>query len=72
MCAFQGELSPVPAPALGAMAIRATLDQAGLNGPEIDEVLMGCVLPAGLGMAPARQASIAAGIPDSIGSNHHQ
>ena len=68
MCAFQGELSPVPAPALGAMAIRATLDQAGLNGPEIDEVLMGCVLPAGLGMAPARQASIAAGIPDSIGA----
>ena len=68
MCAFQGELSPVPAPALGAMAIRAALDQAGLNGQDVDEVLMGCVLPAGLGMAPARQASLAAGIPDSSGA----
>jgi acetyl-CoA C-acetyltransferase len=68
MCAFQGELSPVPAPALGAMAIRAALDQTGLNGLDVDEVLMGCVLPAALGMAPARQASIAAGIPDSIGA----
>ena len=68
MGAFQGELSPVPAPALGAMAIRAALDQAGLNGHDVDEVLMGCVLPAGLGMAPARQASIAAGIPDSTGA----
>ncbi len=68
MCAFQGELSPVPAPALGAMAIRAALDQAGLSGLDVDEVLMGCVLQAGLGMAPARQASIAAGIPESSGA----
>jgi acetyl-CoA C-acetyltransferase len=68
MCAFQGELSPVPAPALGAIAIRAALDQAGLNGLDVEEVLMGCVLPAGLGQAPARQASMAAGIPDSVGA----
>jgi acetyl-CoA C-acetyltransferase len=64
---MQGVLSPVPAPQLGAIAIRAALERAGLSGEAIDETIMGCVLPAGLGQAPARQASIGAGIPASVG-----
>ncbi len=65
---FQGDLSPVATPALGATAIRAALEQAGLDGQDVSEIYMGCVLPAGLGQAPARQASMAAGIPDHIGA----
>ncbi|RMG99340.1 MAG: thiolase family protein [Deltaproteobacteria bacterium] len=64
---FLGSLAPVPAPKLGATAIRAALDRAGLEGGEVDEVLMGCVLPAGVGQAPARQASRGAKIPDHVG-----
>ena len=60
--AFQGALAPVAAPQLGAHAIRAAVADAGLKGDEISEVLMGCVLPAGLGQAPARQAALAAGL----------
>jgi acetyl-CoA C-acetyltransferase len=61
--AFQGVFAPVAAPALAAAAIRATLADANVKPEEVDEVLLGCVLSAGVGQAPARQASIAAGIP---------
>ena len=64
---FGGALSSVPAPQLGAVAIKAALARAGVEGKDVDEVLMGCVLPAGQGQAPARQASLAAGIPQSVG-----
>ena len=65
---FQGKLKGFSAPALGAVAIAAALKRAGLDIQSPDEVLMGCVLPAGLGQAPARQAAIAAGIPDRVGA----
>jgi acetyl-CoA C-acetyltransferase len=64
---FQGSLSPLSATDLGAAAIRAALDDAGLKGDEISEVLMGCVLPAGLGQAPARQAALAGGVGLGVG-----
>ena len=67
MGGFQGDLSDVKAPQLGAIAIEAAMARAGVTGDDIDEVIMGCVLPAGLGQAPARQASFGAGIPDSVG-----
>jgi len=60
---FQGALSQLTAPALGAAALRATLERAGLAGEQVDEVYLGCVLPAGLGQAPARQAALTAGLP---------
>jgi acetyl-CoA C-acetyltransferase len=63
-----GSLSEVPAPALAATAIAATLDRSGLNTADIDEVFMGCVLPAALKQCPARQAAIGAGIPKSAGA----
>ncbi len=66
--ALLGQFTGVPAPTLGAVAIKAALEQSGLSGAEVSEVIMGCVLPAGLGQAPARQASIAAGIPTSAGA----
>jgi acetyl-CoA C-acetyltransferase len=62
-----GQFTGVPAPTLGAAAIRGALEQANVAGDQVDEVIMGCVLPAGLGQAPARQASRAAGIADSAG-----
>jgi acetyl-CoA C-acetyltransferase len=65
---FQGELAPVTGQALGAQAIKAALDRAGLGKDKIDEVLMGCVLPAGQGQAPARQAARGAGLPDAVGA----
>ena len=64
---LQGELSTVQAPALGAIAIKAALERAKIGPADVDETIMGCVLPAGLGQAPARQASIGAGIPVSTG-----
>jgi acetyl-CoA C-acetyltransferase len=64
---FQGSLSAVPATELAATATRAVLGDAALAPEEISESIFGCVLPAGLGQAPARQASLAAGIPDSVG-----
>ncbi len=67
MGSFQGELAPLAAPALGAAAIRAALTRAEVEPEQIDEVIMGCVLPAGLGQAPARQASCGAGVPESVG-----
>jgi acetyl-CoA C-acetyltransferase len=64
---FQGSLGTVPAPELAATAIAATLGDASLAPAELSEVIFGCVLPAGLGQAPARQAALAAGIPNSVG-----
>ncbi len=66
MGGFQGSLSGATAPELGAASIRAALEQSGLDAEEIDEVLMGCVLPAGQGQAPARQAALGAGLPLSV------
>ncbi|MEW5248081.1 acetyl-CoA C-acyltransferase [Microbulbifer sp. 2201CG32-9] len=63
MGAMQGSLAAVTAPQLGAAAIAAAMKDAGVAPTDIDEVLMGCVLPAGVGQAPARQAALAAGIP---------
>jgi acetyl-CoA C-acetyltransferase len=65
---FMGELSGTPAPQLGAHVIRAALQRAGLKPEQVDEVLMGCVLPAGHGQAPARQAMRYAGLPDATGA----
>jgi acetyl-CoA C-acetyltransferase len=64
---FLGQFTGVPTTALGETAIRGALAHAGLAPDQVDEVIMGCVLPAGLGQAPARQASLAAGIPASAG-----
>jgi acetyl-CoA C-acetyltransferase len=66
MGGFQGELSGLSAPELGAAAIRAALVEAGVPGDRIDGGLMGCVLPAGLGQAPARQAVLKAGLPEAV------
>lgn len=67
MGGFQGELSPLTAPQLGAAAIYAAVDRAGLKEEDIDAAIMGCVLAAGQGQAPARQAALGAGLPDSTG-----
>ncbi len=63
---FLGALSAVPAPKLGATAIKGALERAGLDGADVDECIMGCVLPAGLGQAPARQAALGAGLPEGV------
>ena len=67
MGAFQGELKGFAAPELGAAAIRAAVERAKLGPEDVEEVIMGCVLPAGQGQAPARQASLGAGLPLSAG-----
>lgn len=67
MGAFQGELKGLTASALGGVAIRAAVQRAGIAPAQVQEVLMGCVLPAGQGQAPARQAALAAGLPLSAG-----
>ena len=67
MGGFQGVLSDATAPELGAAAIKAAVERGGISNDAIDEVIMGCVLPAGLGQAPARQASLVAGLPLSTG-----
>ena len=64
--AFLGALSPLAAPALGAVAIRGALERAGVSGERVDEVRMGNVLSAGIGQAPARQASLGAKLPESV------
>ncbi|MBV1696630.1 MAG: acetyl-CoA C-acyltransferase [Hyphomicrobiales bacterium] len=64
--AFQGALSSLSATELGARAIAAAVERAGLDANDVSEVLMGCVLPAGLGQAPARQAALGAGLPQSV------
>ena len=63
-----GQFTGVPTPTLGAAAIGGALAHGGVAADQVDEVVMGCVLPAGLGQAPARQASRAAGIPDAAGA----
>ncbi len=68
MGGFQGELKDVAAPKLGGIAIKGALPRAGLAPDQVQEVVMGCVLPAGMGQAPARQAAFVAGIPDSVGA----
>ena len=67
MGAFQGELKGFTAPELGAAAIRAAVERAGVRPEDVQEVIMGCVLPAGQGQAPARQASLGAGLPLAAG-----
>ena len=67
MGAFQGELSSMAAHQLGSVAIGAALARAGVEPGQVDEVIMGCVLPAGQGQAPARQAALGAGLPVSVG-----
>jgi acetyl-CoA C-acetyltransferase len=64
--AFQGALSSVKATELGAIAVKAALERAGVDGAKVDQIFMGCVLPAGLGQAPARQAAVGAGLPLSV------
>ena len=68
MGGFQGSLANVTAPELGAASIQAAIQRAGVQATEIDEVIMGCVLPAGLKQGPARQAMRQAGLPDSTGA----
>jgi acetyl-CoA C-acetyltransferase len=63
---FLGKLSSLPAPALGAAAIRGALERSGVRPEEVEQVVLGNVLQAGIGQAPARQASLAAGIPNSV------
>ena len=67
MGGFQGSLSSVPAVDLGAAAIRAAVERAGIPAGDVEEVIMGCVLPAGLKQGPARQASLNAGLPAATG-----
>ncbi|WP_064749967.1 acetyl-CoA C-acyltransferase [Lysobacter firmicutimachus] len=64
---FLGQFTGVPTPTLGSAAIAGALAQAGVAADQVEEVIMGCVLPAGLGQAPARQATLAAGIPTAAG-----
>ena len=61
MGGLQGDLKSLSAPRLGAAAIRAAVERAGIQGDSVEQVLFGCVLPAGLGQAPARQAALGAG-----------
>jgi acetyl-CoA C-acetyltransferase len=68
MAGFQGDFAALAAPQLGAVAIEAALERAGLAPAQVDEVVMGCVLPAGQGQAPARQAALGAGLPLSAGA----
>ncbi len=64
---FLGAFTGLPTPELGATAIGAALERGGVNKPDVDEVIMGCCLPAGLRQAPARQASLGAGLPQETG-----
>src|SRR5580704_16670551 len=63
---FQGTLSSISAPKLGALAIKAALERAGVDPKAVDEVFMGCVLQGGVGQAPARQAALFGGLPDTV------
>ena len=68
MGGMQGVLSDASATDLGATAVKAAVERAGVSGDDIERIYMGCVLPAGLGQAPARQAAIKAGLPKSTGA----
>jgi len=63
---FQGSLASLSGPKLGSLAIKGALERAGIAGDLVDECIMGCVLPAGVGQAPARQAALFAGLPQSV------
>jgi len=65
---FMGGLASLQAPELGAIAIRAALERSGVERADIDDVILGCVIQAGLGQAPARQAALRGGVPDSVGA----
>src|SRR5258706_14160527 len=65
MGGFQGVFAPVKATELGAAAVRAAVERSGAPADAVQQIVMGCVLPAGLGQAPARQAAIGAGPPNS-------
>ena len=67
MGSFQGVFSDFKSPELGSFAIKAAINRSGLQAKEVNEVFMGCVLPAGVGQAPARQAAIMSGVPNSVG-----
>ncbi len=67
MGGFQGDFTSLAASDLGAVAIKAAVERAGLAPEDVDKVVMGCVLPAGQGQAPARQAALKAGLPKSVG-----
>jgi len=64
--AFQGALSPLTAPQLGAAAVQAAIKDSGLSAEQIDETILGCVLMAGIGQAPGRQAALAGGVPQKV------
>jgi len=64
--AFQGALSPLTSPQLGAAAVQAAIKDSGLSAEQIDETIMGCVLMAGIGQAPGRQAALAGGVPQKV------
>src|SRR5689334_3437440 len=66
MGGFQGVFAPVKATELGAAAVKAAVERAKVSPDAIEQILMGCVLPAGLGQAPARQAALGAGLPKSV------
>jgi acetyl-CoA C-acetyltransferase len=66
MGGFQGSLAPLESTELGAAAVKAAVQRAGLSGDAVERIYMGCVLPAGLGQAPARQAALGAGLPRSV------
>jgi len=67
MGGFQGDLAPLSAPQLGSVAIAAAVQRAGIAPADVQEIIMGCVLPAGQGQAPARQAALGAGLPEAAG-----
>ncbi len=67
MGGFQGDFNALTCAQLGSAAIKAAVERAGLKPEQVDEVIMGCVLPAGQGQAPARQASLGAGLPLAAG-----
>src|SRR5689334_12554940 len=68
MGGFQGDLQGATAPELGSAAIRAALERSGVAPDVVEEIVFGCVLPAGQGQAPARQAAIGAGLPFGVGA----
>src|SRR5512137_524520 len=67
MGGFQGDFASLAASDLGAVAIRAAVERAGIAPADVDKAIMGCVLPAGQGQAPARQAALKAGLPLAVG-----
>ena len=68
MGGFQGDLAGVTSPELGAAVIKAAIERAGISADQVDEVIMGSILTAGVGQSPARQAMRLAGVPDSTGA----